>query len=281
MYEIIRVINNNMVSSSDEMGREVLLRGCGIGFGKKPHEKVDNRKIEKIYRISSHSEQSKFETLMSEYGKTEIELADKIIEYAKSILQQKISDSIYVSLTDHIAFSIKRGGEEQFYNNPILWEIKEFYPTEFQVGEYARNLLKEELGLQLPEDEAGFIALHIVNAELDSDMNQTMCITEMIQEVIQIVRESIPDVMDEESYDFYRFLSHLKYLGQRLFSQDEIKYKEDPQLQEIIRSRYPDSYQIAEKISKLISTKYHKQISEEEKMYLTIYLTKINMDVDS
>ena len=68
-------------------------------------------------------------------------------------------------------------------------DIRKFYPKEYQVGMHAIEWIKEQTGEDLGDDEAAFIAMHIVSAELNAqnitDVNQ---ITELINTVLQIVR---------------------------------------------------------------------------------------------
>lgn len=45
--QIIKVINNNVISSEDDKGKEIIVMGKGIGFGKKAGEEIDETKIEK------------------------------------------------------------------------------------------------------------------------------------------------------------------------------------------------------------------------------------------
>ena len=40
--------------------------------------------------------------------------------------------------------------------NFLMWDIKRFFPDEFEVGKYANQLLGGYLGQDLPLDEAGF-----------------------------------------------------------------------------------------------------------------------------
>ena len=46
---IQKVINNNVVSTFDSNGKEVILMGKGIGFRKKTGDELDKTKIEKIF----------------------------------------------------------------------------------------------------------------------------------------------------------------------------------------------------------------------------------------
>lgn len=47
--KIVKVINNNTVCVLDQKGKEQIMSGKGIGFGKKYGDTVDNTRIEKIY----------------------------------------------------------------------------------------------------------------------------------------------------------------------------------------------------------------------------------------
>ena len=44
--QIIKVINNNVISSEDDKGKEIIVMGKGIGFGKKAGEEIDETTIE-------------------------------------------------------------------------------------------------------------------------------------------------------------------------------------------------------------------------------------------
>ena len=61
-------------------------------------------------------------------------------------------------------------------------QIKKFYYQEYLIGKVAIGMIEKELKVTLPQDEAAFIALHIVNAELDLDM------TEMVLSLIHICK---------------------------------------------------------------------------------------------
>ena len=50
--KIVKVINNNTVCVLDQKGKEQIMSGKGIGFGKKYGDTVDNTRIEKIYMIT-------------------------------------------------------------------------------------------------------------------------------------------------------------------------------------------------------------------------------------
>ena len=53
--QIIKVINNNVISSEDDKGKEIIVMGKGIGFGKKAGEEIDETKIEKVFSLPDES----------------------------------------------------------------------------------------------------------------------------------------------------------------------------------------------------------------------------------
>ena len=74
-------------------------------------------------------------------------------------------------MTDHLGTSIERAKNKIFVRNAMLWEIKRFYKEEYKIGLKVLDKIKEKFDIELPEDEAGFIALHIVNAQLDETIS--------------------------------------------------------------------------------------------------------------
>lgn len=277
MYTVYKVINNNFVSSVDEDGKEIILSGKGIGFQKKCKDQIDKISIEKIYRIPSQTTLNKLESLVSEIPLEHVQICTEIIEYVNCNLQRKLNDNIYITLTDHISFAIERQRLNLEYKNAMLWEIKRFYQQEYQMGLHALEIIKNSLGVQLGDDEAGFIALHIVNAELDTDMSSMVQITNLIQSILEIVRNYYEVELDEESFHYARFITHLKYFGQRLFQNKSVS-DVDEQLQKMIQNNYKKDYQCAEQVKAYIYEKYQWELTGEEVMFLTIHLKRITTD---
>ena len=170
---IEKVINNNIVSAVDEEGREAVVMGRGIGFRAKPGMSLMKKGIEKIFWIESKSLSQQFKELLAQMPMEHVKVSSDIIAHAKETLSMELNQSIYVTLTDHINFAITRFRQGIKPQNALLWEIKRFYTKEFGLGIYAIKVISEQLGIDLPEDEAGFIALHFVNAEYLPRRNET------------------------------------------------------------------------------------------------------------
>ena len=276
MYKIAKLINNNIVCSIDAEGNEVILRGLGIGFNKKVNDSIEEEKVEKIYKMANKEASNKLQDLLAEIPLEYVTVCTEIIEYATKTLNKKLNDNIYITLTDHISFAITRKDNKLEYRNVLLTEIKTFYEEEYQIGVQALEIIKDKLGVELSYDEAGFIALHIVNAELDTNMGNMVKITELIQKVMELIYNYYGKDIDEDSLNYKRFITHLKFFGQRIFT-DKATEEDDEEFRSLVKNRYPIEYQCAENIGRLVLEQYSKKVTEEELMFLTIHLKRLQM----
>lgn len=273
---IERVINNNVVSARDLDGREVVIMGKGIGFKKKPGNVVPKDLIEKIFYMDSQSAVDKFKELLITIPLEHIQITNEIVEYAKRVLGKKLNQNIYITLTDHINFAIERFNQGMMFENPLLWEVKNFYRQEYLIGEYAVALIRKELKVNFPIDEVASIALHIVNAEYDTVMSEAIRITRIIPELVQIVKDYFDIKLDEESLHYERFITHLKFLAQRMVKGKLLDNKEED-LREIIANLYPKEYLCSQKVANYMGEHLGQKLTEEELTYLTVHIRRVIM----
>ena len=238
---IEKVINNNIVSAFDDTGREVVVMGRGLGFGVRPGQPVNEKKIEKVFRIKSRDTADQLKELLADMPLERVQISADIISFAKSNLNLKLNQSIYVTLTDHINFAIDRFEQGINLQNALLWEIKRFYPHEFELGRYALELVKERIGVELPEDEAGFIALHFVNAEYGTDIRDAFRFPNQLKDILEITSDELGIVLDERTLHYERFVTHLKFLLQRVYRRELLPNEED-ELADLMRTKYPKEY---------------------------------------
>ncbi|MCY8520840.1 BglG family transcription antiterminator LicT [Bacillus atrophaeus] len=272
--KIAKVYNNNVVSVINEHDKESVIMGRGIAFQKKAGDKVEEGRIEKIFTLENKDVSEKFKTLLYEIPLECMEVSEEIISYAKMRLGKKINDSIYVSLTDHINFAIERHKKGLDIKNALLWETKRLYKEEFSIGKEALLMVEKKTGISLPEDEAGFIALHIVNAELNEEMPNIISITKVMQETLSIVKYHFNIEFDEESLYYYRFVTHLKFFAQRLFNGTYMESSDDF-LFETVKEKYHCAYKCTEKIKQYIQKEYDHELTSEELLYLTIHIERV------
>ncbi|MEH7119764.1 PRD domain-containing protein [Neobacillus vireti] len=272
--KIAKVINNNVISVIDSHNKELVIMGRGIAFQKRPGDLVDETKIEKIFKLDNKDVSEKFKTLLYDVPMEYMDISERIISYAKEKLGKKLNDSIYVSLTDHINFAIEREQKGLKISNPLLWEIKRIYADEYAVGLKALTKIEEMLGITLPQDEAGFIAMHIVNAELNEEMPNVVNMTKLIQDILNIVKYHFKIELDEESLNYFRFLTHLKFFAQRLYT-DSPYNNEDDFLYDMVKEKQKEAFACVEKIRDFIKKTHNRQLTKEEMAYLTIHIERV------
>ncbi|MFP7159429.1 PRD domain-containing protein [Priestia aryabhattai] len=272
--KIQKILNNNAVVSTKDK-QEIIIIGRGIAFNKCLGDDIQEQQIEKIFTLENEDIQNKFKTLITDMPIEYMEISERIIAYAKMKLGKKLNDSIYIHLTDHVHFAIERYKSNLPIKNGLLWETKHLYKDEYEVGLEALNMICEHFGVILPEDEAGFIALHIVNAELNEEMPVIKAMTNVMQDILTIVKYHFKVDFNENSLTFYRFITHLKFFAQRLVKGNHYDKANDDDLFNVIKEKYPEAYKCTEKVKKFIENNYKYELTDEEMMYLTIHIERV------
>ncbi|WP_144525104.1 BglG family transcription antiterminator LicT [Bacillus pumilus] len=271
---ISKVINNNVVSAYDDEQHELVIMGRGIAFQKKSGDPIDEERIEKVFSIQNKDISEKFKTLLYDIPIEYMQVCEAIIDHARTTLNKNLNDSIYVTLTDHITFAIERHQKGMDIKNALLWEIKRLYKDEFMCGVEAIRIIQDKLKIHLPEDEAGFIAMHIVNAELNEEMPNVIQITKLIQDILNIVKYHFQIDLDEESLNYFRFVTHLKFFGQRLFNETQME-NQNEFLYEVVKEKNTAAFQCAEKINDYVQKEHNRSLIEDEMLYLTLHIDRV------
>lgn len=272
--KISKIINNNVVSTCDEEGREVIVMGRGVGFKAREGSTIDEEKIEKVFRLDSQNTMDRFKELLVNLPMEHVQISAEIISYAKEVLNRPINPNVYITLTDHINFALERFNQRMMFSNPLIREVRSFYHAEYLIGEYAIAMIDRDLGIKLPVDEAASIALHIVNAEYDAPMGDTIKITNLIQQVSEVVEEYFNIKLDEQSLSYERFITHLRFLAQRVFTGEHMEL-DNLEFQKVIDRLYPEEYACSQKVQALIKLQYGHQVTEEEVAYLALHIKRI------
>lgn len=201
-----RVYNNNVVLSENASGEEIILVGKGLAFGLNKGDLINTDKIEKKFELKKEVNH-KFQELIQDVSMEEILICDDVINYIKKTSNKEIDDSIYVTLTDHIVNMIDRLRQGIDFDSAALLNIKSLYKDEYKIALGVIDILRAKLDMNIDESEANFIALHIVNAELNSNMMQMYEITTIMEGILAVVENEFD--IDKEDNQFYdRFITH-------------------------------------------------------------------------
>ncbi|EMA6344545.1 BglG family transcription antiterminator LicT [Bacillus cytotoxicus] len=273
--KIHKILNNNVVCTIKENNSEMILMGRGLGFQKKVGDTIDESKIEKTFVLETKEVSEKLATLLTEIPVEHLEVTEKIVQLAKTILPGRLSECIYLTLTDHLSFAFTRHKEGIELKNALLWEIKKFYQTEFEIGLRALEIIEKETGIRLSEDEAGSIALHLVNAQQgEPEMQQTVTMTKIVQDILNIVKYHYKMDLDENTFNYSRFVTHLRYFAKRLL-QHESSSNEEGFLFEQVKQKYNEAYRCTEKIEEYLRSRHNTHLSKDEKMYVTLHIHRV------
>lgn len=271
--KIGKIFNNNVVMTKDN-GKEVVIIGCGIAFKKKVGDILDESLIEKTFILKEKNTLKNFELLLEDIPTEHVSLCYDIIEYAKNILKCDLNDYIYVTLTDHISYALKLFDEGIKKPNILAWEIKKFYPKEYNVGVKSLEYIESETNKKLDEEEAANIAMHFITAQLDNKelkVNNVYEMTKKIQNILNIVKYSYDIELDEESLNYERFVTHLRFFFKRLNNKEFYNDDNDEFLLSQIKKKYKEAYDCMLKIEKYLKIK----LSSEEQLYLTLHIQRV------
>ncbi len=272
---IQKIYNNNIVLVIDkESKKELVLTGCGIGFQKKIGQDVDKSKIEKKFITEDEIFTNKIIKLAKEVDENIFNISCKIIEYAQNYLNTELDEYIYASLTDHISFAFKRYEEKVEIKNDLLYEIRRIHKKEFEIGKWAIDYIEKKYNVKFPIDEAGFIAMHIVNANYKESINESFLMTKIVKDILNIIRYYYSIEFEENDFNYDRLVTHLKFFASRLIKKDVLENK-DNELINIIKVQYNDAYNCACKIKEFIEKNHEYIVSEDEILYLTLHINRV------
>lgn len=272
--KITRVLNTNAVLTTSAEGEETILLGAGLGFKHKPGDEVEEEKVEKRFVLKDKDHQSRFEELLNSIPQQYIMVAEAIISMGKSLYEMRLSESIHISLPDHIYTAIFNKQNGILIPNTLLLEIKQFYMNEYELGCRALELIQQELGCALPVDEAGFIAMHFINAQYGSENTNAKKIIRLVQELNNLVLQELKVTPDETSLNYYRYMTHLKFFAQRIVQDRHYEGDEDTILDAILL-KYPKEYLCSRKVCSYVKKNYHYKPSHGELIYLTVHLARL------
>lgn len=276
MVTIKKIYNNNVILAVESISKkEMILTGCGIGFKKKPDDIVDESKIEKKFVIQDDNFENKVNKLATEVDEEVFSVSSAIIEYAEKMLNTNLDEYIYISLTDHISFSLKRYKENMVIKNELLSEIRRIHKKEYEIGKWALEHINKTFGVNFSLDEAGFIAIHIINANYRESTNQSWLIMNIINQILDIIKNYFSVEFIEDDINFDRLLTHLKFFAKRLIDKKEQVKFEKNDLLDIVKVQYNEGYECAQNIKSFIEDNYTYKINDDEVLYLVLHINRV------
>ncbi|MCD5002576.1 PRD domain-containing protein [Enterococcus saccharolyticus] len=276
--KILRILNNNVVIALNDEGEEVVLMGNGLGFQKKPGFEVDVLKVEKTFEMSGQFEKLRIEKLFAEIPEEIIKISYEILSYARKQLQKDLNETTFIAIADHLYTAIQRTKNNIQMKNFLLWDVKRFFPDELEIARQAIQVVNQRMGIQLSDDEAGFLTLHIVNAAIDSTNESAIDLTQMIEEILTVIKYTLKINFIENDIYFQRFITHLRFFSERVLNPSHNKIEEDMvenELFTLVVRKYPEAFEATKKVVDLLKTRWDYNTSRDEQVYITIHIARI------
>ena len=272
---ISKIFNNNCVATIlDDV--EYVITGSGIGFQMSPGDEIDENKIEKKFSFIDEK-MAEFENLLKNISIDYFESTRAIVEYAFHKYGFTLNDSINITLTDHISYAVLRAKENIQMPGIFQDELQLFYPEEYEVAAWSLKYLNKKYDVELPEDEVGYIAIHIVNSREGRKSHQAQDMVYFLKEVITIINENLNVEIDKKSRDYTRLTTHLKYLAWRIFDDKSTlpAVDSDNEVSKIVSAKLAKYSDCVSVIASFVQQRFDYSLSLDERMYLSIHLYQI------
>lgn len=271
----IKKVLNSSVILIDDQGKEKIALGKGIGFGRKTGEIVSMDNVDQVYLPVEDQKTTQILEMVGEIPYEFFDLTQRIVKEAEHSLNKKLNTSIYLTLTDHLNFAVERAQEGMAIANRLYWEIKNYYPNEFEIGKKAVMQINQEFGIALPKEEASNIAFHLINAQADNTQAADgFKYAKMIGGIVNMVRYSIQKEINTDSIHYTRFITHVRFFVER-FYQHHLLQEDNAELAEQMWIIYPSAMEIASKVKEYIEKVYKESIPEDEVVYLAVHINRL------
>lgn len=269
-------MNNSLVLAINDSGNECILMGKGIGYKKSIGYDIQDSEVEKIFILKDKTTLKNFIQLASELDATYFNLVKEIIEFATEEYNMEVMDYLYLSLSDHISFVVRRFHEGNLGEKFDYIEVAKYYQKEYAIGKFALNRINQTMGVELPESEASAIGMHFVNARLNSESyNKEVQIIKLVDHIEAIVQRKAGTYFDKESLSYTRFITHLKFFAERIIKNQIFKDTDTDVLFDQLSQSMLKENEIIESIAHFVKQKYGIMLTKQEKIYLIIHINRI------
>jgi beta-glucoside operon transcriptional antiterminator len=238
---------------------------------------VDRKLVQKVFVAQDAAQMNRFRDVLSELPYEHILLASRIVDFGREKISGPLNPSIVLALADHLSFAFRRLADHLDIKMPLLWDIKHIYPVEFAVGKDALEIIRRETGTVFPAEEAAAIALHFVNAGSESEsMSITIKTAAIIKDIVSIIEGYFGTTLDEESFDFIRFVTHLRNPILRFMNRGAAGGScDDRDLYFLVKERYPEAYECCRRISEYLKSAHGMDPVWNDESFLTLYIRQL------
>lgn len=279
---VTKVFNNNVLLADDGAGAEVVLMGKGLGFQTRAGDPVRDEAVERTFVAGGSTTPEHIAALLDDIRAADLDLTQRLVDEARAELGPHITGHVLMPLADHISYALRRARAGTSITYPLQWEVLHLYPREVAFARRCLVMVEASTGVRLPDLEAVPLALHFVNAQLGGgdggggEMARTFEMTEAFAAVLGIVRALHGCVLDEESLEVARFVTHLRYLFVRQArGVSSACSGGGSALREAVRVEHPRAFASAVAIAGLLRGRFGWGVGGEEEVYLALHVARL------
>jgi len=275
-----KVLNNNVVISVDTTGQERVLMGRGLGFQLQPTDTIDPAKVEKTFILEQGSGADHARQLLASVPYPVIEAVTTAVDEAERALGRSLGRRLPLAIIDHVQYVLERMEKGIRIPNTAMPELRVLHPQEFDAATAMARSVSTSLRTELPEEEAVFLTMHILNATRDEPNGTAALLFRRVQHVVTTVEGGLGVKLDVASPDYARFILHVQFLLQRLVAQSMLRGS-DTSFFEFAKHSYPRSYAIAADVKAYVSAATGSDLTDEELLYVIVHVERLaNQVVD-
>ncbi|WKV09758.1 BglG family transcription antiterminator [Thermoanaerobacterium sp. CMT5567-10] len=194
---------------------------------------------------------------------------EKAIQRLEKSLDYELAESSYMGLTVHLALALKRikEGEKIKIGNESLFELKK--SDEYRFAEMLAKYLEEEFDVFIPEDEIGYITIHLQGARYRAnteDVNDEF-VNEVLYEMIDVAERVFGTSFRDDSMLLSGLKTHLRPTIFRLRMGLAIR---NPLISDI-KDRYSALFERCISIANVLKNKLDVDVPDDEIGYIAMH----------
>ena len=268
------MLNNNVVLARDEIGREAILTGRGLGFQRKRGQDGDTSLISRRY-IPADNARSVAEVIAG-IPLERLALAERVFRKAARELGADVPSSTIIAVVDHVNQAMERVRQGLTIDYPLRAEVAHLHPEELRLAETMVAELNAAQEIQLPGGEAVALALHLFTAAIGAPSSQAAGEqSRLIGQVMELLEKTYGEAFDPDSVNAARFAVHLRYFLVRARTAVQIEDGTASLVAQALRSSAPDSYRVALRIRDLMEIRLGVAVTEDETAYLALHVARL------
>ena len=268
------MLNNNVVLARDEIGREAILTGRGLGFQRRRGQDVDASLISRRYILADNA-QSVAEVIAG-IPLERLAFIERVFRKAARGLNTDVPSSTLIAVVDHINQAMARVYQGLTMDYPLRAEVAHLHPEELRLAEAMVEEINAAQEVQLPRGEAVALALHLFTAAIGAPSAQAASEqSRLIGQVMGLLEKSFGEAFDADSVNAARFAVHLRYFLVRARTAVQIEDGTSSLVAEALRVSDPDAYRVARRIRDLLEIRLNTAVTDDETAYLALHVARL------